>query len=61
MVMTLLKDPTARSHVALARALKSKAAFAGVMGLTAFRPSGEAQKESAFFRIRGGEFLRVVR
>jgi ABC-type branched-subunit amino acid transport system substrate-binding protein len=60
MLMTLLKNPALRSHVALARALKSRAAFSGVTGLTSFRPTGEAQKESVFVRIRGGEFTRIV-
>jgi ABC-type branched-subunit amino acid transport system substrate-binding protein len=60
MLMSLLRDPANRSHAALARALKSRAAFAGITGLTSFRPNGEAQKESIFVRIRGGEFTRIV-
>lgn len=60
MLMSLLRDPAHRSPAALARALKSRAAFTGVTGLTSFRPNGEAQKESLFIRIRGGEFTRIL-
>jgi ABC-type branched-subunit amino acid transport system substrate-binding protein len=54
----LLRESRNRSREALARALKVSPPVPGVTGLTAFRPSGEATKETLFFRIRGGEFVR---
>jgi ABC-type branched-subunit amino acid transport system substrate-binding protein len=59
MLLEQLKDPASRSRAGLARGLKLRPAFAGVTGLTSFRASGEAVKESAFFRIRGGEVIKV--
>lgn len=58
MVIDRLRDPSNRSREALARSLKTSAPYSGMTGLTAFRTSGEANKETIFFRIRGNEFLR---
>lgn len=55
-----LRDPRHRSREALARSLKSSPPYPGVTGLTSFRPTGEAEKETMFFRIRGGEFVRQM-
>lgn len=61
MLMDLLAQPRWRARQALARGLKSTAAFSGLTGLTSFRINGEANKESIFFRIRGTETTRIVR
>ncbi len=58
MVIDRLRDPSVRSREALARSLKTSTPYSGVTGLTAFRASGEANKETIFFRIRGNEFVR---
>ena len=59
LLMNQLRDARNRSRESLAHSLKVSAPFPGITGLTAFRPSGEASKETAFFRIRGSEFVRL--
>jgi ABC-type branched-subunit amino acid transport system substrate-binding protein len=58
LLMTQLNDVRTRSRDSLARSLKVTVPYPGITGLTAFRPSGEASKETVFFRIRGNEFVR---
>ena len=58
LVIAQLRDPSHRSREALAQSLKTTAPYSGVTGLTAFRTSGEATKETIFFRIRGNEIVR---
>jgi ABC-type branched-subunit amino acid transport system substrate-binding protein len=58
LLMSQLRDPHNRSRESLARSLKTSAPYPGITGLTAFRASGEASKETLFFRIRNNEFVR---
>jgi len=60
LLMNELRDPRHRTRESLARSLKSSQPYPGVTGLTSFRPSGEAEKETMFFRIRNGEFVRQL-
>jgi ABC-type branched-subunit amino acid transport system substrate-binding protein len=59
LLMQQLRDARNRSRESLAHSLKVSAPYPGITGLTAFRPSGEAAKETVFFRIRGNEFVRL--
>jgi ABC-type branched-subunit amino acid transport system substrate-binding protein len=60
LLMNQLREPRLRTRESLARGLKASPPYPGVTGLTSFRASGEAEKETMFFRIRGGEFVRQL-
>ena len=59
-VQKLIAKQENRNPVALAEAMISMKAHAGVTGLTAFRETGEAMKESMFFTIRDDSIRRIV-
>ena len=55
----LVAKPENRNRTALAFALRHMEAFPGLTGLTTFRESGEAMKESMFFRFQGDSIRRI--
>ncbi|MCZ6843470.1 MAG: penicillin-binding protein activator [SAR324 cluster bacterium] len=56
----LLRERVSRNRKVLARALTSMEPYSGVTGLTSFLETGEAVKESMFFRISGETIRREV-
>lgn len=60
LLMRLLLEPAIRTRESLRRALLTTEPFFGVTGWTRFKETGEAVKESMFFRIKGNEIVRVV-